>query len=384
MEKLDEALGAVLFIDEAYRLVEGNFATDAVNTLVDSLTKPKYMGKMLVVLAGYEQGMNDLLKVNPGLSSRFPEEIIFKNMQPEDCFKLLRQKLAEEDIVLDVGAESLQTLIVAKFQALCELPSWGNGRDVKTLAKSTARSTYQAAGDDPDDEFSVSLSDLVGYLDAFLLERLAREKSSGLPFRSKLSDLPTAQDVSSSRLTETRASTAAARHTVEPDDAKGPPEAAEIIQEVEDYQPERDAGVSDIIWQQLQHDEKTQNALREEANSRMKTDLEAIRTAEVEAECAAAELSLLRQQMDRDKESEKLKRQHESMRLEHLAARRAREEAAESLRVAEERKKQEARVQTKLRDMGVCPVGFQWIKASGGYRCAGGSHFVSAAQLGIE
>jgi hypothetical protein len=49
----------------------------------------------------------------------------------------------------------------------------------------------------------------------------------------------------------------------------------------------------------------------------------------------------------------------------------------------ERRKREEARVQQKLREMGVCVAGFRWIKQSQGYRCAGGTHFISNDQLGI-
>ena len=72
---LEKALGKVLFIDEAYRLGEGQFAAEAVNELVDLVTKPKFLNKIVIILAGYDNDMNKLMAVNPGLSSRFPEEV---------------------------------------------------------------------------------------------------------------------------------------------------------------------------------------------------------------------------------------------------------------------------------------------------------------------
>jgi hypothetical protein len=47
-------------------------------------------------------------------------------------------------------------------------------------------------------------------------------------------------------------------------------------------------------------------------------------------------------------------------------------------KTAEERKMQE-----KIKRIGKCPMNFDWIKCSGGYRCAGGSHFVSDNELSI-
>jgi hypothetical protein len=82
-----------------------------------------------------------------------------------------------------------------------------------------------------------------------------------------------------------------------------------------------------------------------------------------------------------------LQRQREEARLRELAARAAREKAAAELRARQEaerqRKEREARAQQKLRELGVCPVGYHWIKMGSMYRCAGGSHFVAESQLGL-
>ena len=70
---------------------------------------------------------------------------------------------------------------------------------------------------------------------------------------------------------------------------------------------------------------------------------------------------------------------HEAaVREREVAEIRRREAAAERLQ-AEARKRQV--VQEKLRQLSPCPAGFQWTQMNGGWRCGGGSHFVSDAEL---
>lgn len=71
-DKMDEARGGVLFIDEAYGLdpSKGNpFAKDAIEMLLANMTDPKYEGNMIIILAGYTQEIGELLNANPGEKS---------------------------------------------------------------------------------------------------------------------------------------------------------------------------------------------------------------------------------------------------------------------------------------------------------------------------
>lgn len=88
---LESALGKVLFIDEAYRLSGGHFAQEAIDELVDSLTNERFFRKQIVILAGYDADINRLMSVNPGLTSRFPETIVFEPLPPQACLDLLIQ-----------------------------------------------------------------------------------------------------------------------------------------------------------------------------------------------------------------------------------------------------------------------------------------------------
>src|SRR5690606_3654678 len=92
-KQLEKALGRILFIDEAYRLIDSSFGNEAVNELVDCLTKEKFKNKLIVILAGYEEHIDRLLEVNPGLSSRIPETIKFKPFTPLHLLELLEKRL---------------------------------------------------------------------------------------------------------------------------------------------------------------------------------------------------------------------------------------------------------------------------------------------------
>jgi hypothetical protein len=70
------------------------------------LTDKQFMGKMVVVLAGYEQQIEELLAVNPGLKSRFSERLVFPDFSVADAVQLLQLQLAKEGPELDPGAQT--------------------------------------------------------------------------------------------------------------------------------------------------------------------------------------------------------------------------------------------------------------------------------------
>ena len=55
----------------------------------------------------------------------------------------------------------------------------------------------------------------------------------------------------------------------------------------------------------------------------------------------------------------------------------------EEMRIRSIRQKKEKAVQEKLRNMGVCVQGYQWVRQAGGYRCAGGSHYIGNDRLRV-
>lgn len=139
---LSKARGKVLLIDEAYRLAGGtstghDFAAEAVNELIACMTSPEYERNMIIILAGYTEGMDKLLSTNPGLSSRFPERVDFKPLTSTNCFALLRNTLQEKksyiesrsQLVLDISCvetppSAFSKTILALFKRLGKTENW--------------------------------------------------------------------------------------------------------------------------------------------------------------------------------------------------------------------------------------------------------------------
>lgn len=87
--KIDEALDGVLFIDEAYSLVsegEDPYGAEAVQTIVKRMEDQR--DRLVVILAGYPQPMEDLLDTNPGLASRFGRTLQFADYSPVELCRI--------------------------------------------------------------------------------------------------------------------------------------------------------------------------------------------------------------------------------------------------------------------------------------------------------
>ena len=391
--QLEKALGKVLFIDEAYRLASGDFAREAMDELVDQLTKPQFKGKMIVILAGYDQDINGLIAGNPGLSSRFPEEIIFSNMGTEDCLKLLEQELRKKQIKapsMNIEGDSKCIKLAYILDQLAALPSWGNARDIQTMAKTLTNSVF-TSNPDPEAALEVSFEDILACSQTMLTarqDRYANQPMSKMP-DSRLPKLQEALRQKSTTTTATTKTTAAA--AVKADSPK-PKESFKVDQPSKSDTKTvaaRDDGVSDTIWKQLQADKQAAEQYHQARAAAIAKQEEEVRAAEFRERLMLAKLRHLEEESraKEQAENDELRRRQEAVRLAEQNARIAREKAKaelERMRALEEhRKREERRVQEKLKMIGQCVAGFNWIKQDHGYRCAGGFHFVGNDALGL-
>jgi SpoVK/Ycf46/Vps4 family AAA+-type ATPase len=130
-EKIRDAKGGVLFIDEAYALSEGNdFGREAIETLLKRMEDMR--GDFAVIAAGYTDPMNRFLESNPGLKSRFDRTYVFSDYSTEELFKIAVNLFRAEKVRLDDEAyDYLQKYIT--HMHLIRDKYFGNAREIRKM-----------------------------------------------------------------------------------------------------------------------------------------------------------------------------------------------------------------------------------------------------------
>ncbi|HEU5418007.1 MAG TPA: AAA family ATPase [Streptosporangiaceae bacterium] len=136
-ELIDSALGGVLFIDEAYSLVnEGDGQGDRFgNEAVQALLKRAEDNRedLIIILAGYERQMDSFLATNPGLNSRFGNRIKFPGYSPAELLALADLALETRGELLDPDARPVLRRMFEEVGRRRLADELGNGRFVRNL-----------------------------------------------------------------------------------------------------------------------------------------------------------------------------------------------------------------------------------------------------------
>ncbi|MFZ3587791.1 AAA family ATPase [Bacillus sp. DJP31] len=127
-KKIREALGGVLFIDEAYSLLSSatsDFGREAIDTIVDEMTR--HDENLVIILAGYPNEIEKLLQSNPGIKSRFKKFFYFADYTPEEIVHMIQKRLKKYDYSMTQEAAS------ALKEFTRSLSMKGNGRFAVTI-----------------------------------------------------------------------------------------------------------------------------------------------------------------------------------------------------------------------------------------------------------
>jgi SpoVK/Ycf46/Vps4 family AAA+-type ATPase len=136
-ELVDSALGRVLFVDEAYSLVnEGDgqtdrFGTEAVQTLLKRAEDNRE--DLIIILAGYEKQMEGFLASNPGLASRFATRLKFPSYTPPEMLALAEAALERRGELLDPDGRPVLWRTLEEVGRRRIADELGNGRFVRSL-----------------------------------------------------------------------------------------------------------------------------------------------------------------------------------------------------------------------------------------------------------
>lgn len=146
MGKINEALGGVLFVDEAYALSrneQDSFGREAIDTLVKAMED--HRDDLVVVIAGYSNEIEEFLRSNPGLRSRFPYAIAFEDYEPADMLEMLRRMASGNGFAIEADAGEALVELFGRKQIPGRNDS-GNGRLVRNAFESAIRKQASRLG----------------------------------------------------------------------------------------------------------------------------------------------------------------------------------------------------------------------------------------------
>jgi SpoVK/Ycf46/Vps4 family AAA+-type ATPase len=149
---IQRARDGVLFIDEAYSLAsqagtQWDFGREAVDTLVQEMENLR--GSLVVVAAGYPAKMEQFLALNPGLSSRFTERVMFPDFSDSELGEILRRGAEREGYTLPPDALDRAARWFSAERR--RNPDFGNARDARTLLGRMEARLGRRVNDEPDD-----------------------------------------------------------------------------------------------------------------------------------------------------------------------------------------------------------------------------------------
>ena len=138
-EKIEEAMGGVLFIDEAYALTSGangsmsggsDFGNESIQTILKQMEDKR--GEFFVFAAGYPDNMEAFLKANPGLRSRFDKILKFEDYVSEELMEIATLMLDDEKLTLTEDARThLANYLVFLYNGRDKY--FGNARSVRNV-----------------------------------------------------------------------------------------------------------------------------------------------------------------------------------------------------------------------------------------------------------
>jgi SpoVK/Ycf46/Vps4 family AAA+-type ATPase len=184
-EVIQESLGGVLFIDEAYALgnreKRDSFAKECIDTLCEALSN--YKEELMVIIAGYENELEDcFFSYNQGLESRFTWRFKTDQYKGEDLYEIFIKK------VKDIGWTISQDIQPKWFKDnISSFPFFG--RDIETLLAKTKIAHGKRVFCKPEDKRKINLEDLNNGYDMYLKNENVNKRKEKEKFNQIISSI---------------------------------------------------------------------------------------------------------------------------------------------------------------------------------------------------
>ena len=131
-DKFNQAIDNVLFIDEAYTLINKSDPNDNGQEAIDELLKymEDFRDRLIVIVAGYEKNMKDFVAANAGLASRFKRNIVFENYNDLELYQIFYKMCRENNYMI---ANDASTPVKDACKKVIEITGerYSNARDVR-------------------------------------------------------------------------------------------------------------------------------------------------------------------------------------------------------------------------------------------------------------
>lgn len=132
----DKAMGGILFIDEAYTLSDQNdqYGKEAIDTLMKRMEDDR--GKFVVIVAGYQDKMEQFLMMNAGLASRFTYKLHIEDYTQDELLAIFKKMAEKQQYTLSPAAE-FRALDVINQMLEVKDDTFGNAREIRNLLDET-------------------------------------------------------------------------------------------------------------------------------------------------------------------------------------------------------------------------------------------------------
>ena len=147
---IQQALGGVLFIDEAYTLARGNDSNDYGQEAIDTILKAMEDNRddLVVIVAGYPDLMERFVNSNPGLKSRFNKYIYFEDYTPEELLEIFDSMCKKSGLI---ATENARDLVLKHFEEeyANRDETFANGREVRNFFEKTVVNQANRLANEP-------------------------------------------------------------------------------------------------------------------------------------------------------------------------------------------------------------------------------------------